>query len=159
MKFNCPLIVVTDIEVSRRFYEDILGQKVKYDFGENVVYEGDFSIQLKAHFSNMLKIDEEEIKYNSNSFELYFEEEDIEAFVEKLNKNKNVKYIHDLIEHPWGQKVIRFYDPDMHVIEVGESIKSVVKRFLKEGMSVYETAKRTQHPIEFVERVLKDKLS
>jgi catechol 2,3-dioxygenase-like lactoylglutathione lyase family enzyme len=51
MKYICPLIVVKDIAESRHFYENILGQKVKYDFGENVTFEGDFSI----HWENIIK--------------------------------------------------------------------------------------------------------
>lgn len=154
MKFKCPLIVVNNIGVARNFYENVLNQKVKYDFGENVVYEDDFSIQLKAHFADMITISQNDIVIKSNNFELYFEEENIDRFVEMLENINEIQYIHKLIEHPWGQRVIRFYDPDMHIIEVGESMESVVKRFLDEGLSVEETAKRTQHPIEFVRQCL-----
>jgi hypothetical protein len=42
----------------------------------------------------------------------------------------------------------------MHIIEIGESMVSVVKRFLNQGLSVEETAQRTQHPIEFVKQCL-----
>ena len=155
MKFKCPLIVVEDINVSRNFYEDILNQKVKYDFGENVMYEGDFSIQLKSHFAKMITINQNDILSKSNNFELYFEVENIDKFLKTLDKaNYKIKYVHGLIEHSWGQRVVRFYDPDMHIIEVGESIKSVIKRFLNQGLSVEEIAKRTQHPIEFVKQCL-----
>ena len=51
MKYICPLIVVKDIEASRNFYENVLGQKLKYDFGENITYEGDFSIHLEEHYN------------------------------------------------------------------------------------------------------------
>jgi catechol 2,3-dioxygenase-like lactoylglutathione lyase family enzyme len=51
---------------------------------------------------------------------LYFEESDIEGFVEKLEKlYPNTVYVNRLMEHSWGQKVIRFYDPDGNLIEVG----------------------------------------
>ncbi|MHB8131782.1 MAG: VOC family protein [Mobilitalea sp.] len=56
MKFICALIVVDDIEISRRFYEKVLNQKVKYDFGENVTFEGGFSIHLKSHFLELLNL-------------------------------------------------------------------------------------------------------
>ncbi|MBP7508670.1 MAG: hypothetical protein KA807_12690 [Prolixibacteraceae bacterium] len=32
----CPLIVVSNIEKSRTFYEKFLNQTVKYDSGENI---------------------------------------------------------------------------------------------------------------------------
>ncbi|GAA0176632.1 glyoxalase [Clostridium sediminicola] len=154
MKFKCPLVVVSNIDIARNFYEKVLNQKVKYDFGENVTYEGDFAIQLKPHFANMITINEDRILGESNNFELYFEENNIDGFIDKLKSNKEIQYIHDLIEHPWGQRVIRFYDPDKNIIEVGECMESVVKRFLNRGLSIEETAKRTQHPIEFVEKCL-----
>ncbi len=43
-----------------------------------------------------------------------------EAFIQKLEKlYPSVKYVNRLMTHSWGQKVIRFYDPDGNLIEVG----------------------------------------
>lgn len=39
-------------------------------------------------------------------------------------------------------------------IEVGESMETVVKRFIGQRLSIEETAERTQHPIEFVRQCL-----
>lgn len=55
------------------------------------------------------------------------------------------------MEHSWGQRVVRIYDPDGHMIEVGESMEYVAKRFLKDGMSVEETAAKTQMALGDVE--------
>jgi catechol 2,3-dioxygenase-like lactoylglutathione lyase family enzyme len=33
-----------------------------------------------------------------------------------------VKYVNKLMTHSWGQKVIRFYDPDGNLIEVGTPV-------------------------------------
>ena len=56
----------------------------------------------------------------NNSCELYFEERDIEAFVKKLEKlYPETEYVNTLMTHSWGQRVIRFYDPDGNLIEVG----------------------------------------
>ena len=41
-------------------------------------------------------------------------------FVEKLENYKEpIQYVNPLMEHTWGQKVIRLYDPDGNLIEVG----------------------------------------
>jgi catechol 2,3-dioxygenase-like lactoylglutathione lyase family enzyme len=152
MKFICPLLVVNNIEVSKKFYENILDQKVQYNFGENVSFEGGFAIHLKSHFSNLININEGSIIQKSNSSELYFEEEDLDAFLQKLGILDSIQYVHKLKEQPWGQRVIRFYDPDMHIIEVGEPMESVVKRLLNEGKSIEETSKRTLMPEEFVKQ-------
>ena len=56
----------------------------------------------------------------NNAGELYFEERDIEAFAERLEKlYPDIKYVNRLMTHSWGQKVIRFYDLDGNLIEVG----------------------------------------
>lgn len=47
-----------------------------------------------------------------------------------------------MVEHPWGQRVIRFYDLDGHLIEVGESMKLVIRRFQAAGMTPEEIARK-----------------
>ena len=154
MKFICPLIVVDDIEISRRFYENVLNQNVKYDFGENVTFEGDFSIHLKSHFLELLNLSSNDITQKSNNSELYFEEDNLDGLLEKLKEYGSLEYIHGIKEQPWGQRVIRFYDPDMHIVEVGESMESVARRFLSKGFSIEETAIRISMPEEFVKQCL-----
>lgn len=153
MKYKCPLIVVSDIEKSREFYEEILGQAVIVDYGENITFKGDFSLQSKSTWASFINKTENDIGSKSNSFELYFEEEKFDDFI-KLLKSHKIEYVHDVKDFPWGQRVIRFYDLDMHIIEVGESMESVVRRFIAQGLSIEQTAQRTQHPIEFVKSCL-----
>ncbi|MEI6132277.1 MAG: VOC family protein [Bacillota bacterium] len=149
MKYKLPLIVVADISVSRKFYEVVLNQKVIMDFGANITFAGDFALQSKETWVKFIHKSESKILPKSNNFELYFEEERFDEFVKRL-KSIEIEYVHEVVEYPWGQRVVRFYDPDMHIIEVGESMETVVKRFLNQGLSAEETAERTQHPIEFI---------
>ncbi len=58
---------------------------------------------------------------------------------------------HEMREYPWGQRVVRFYDPDGHVLEVGDSMKVVVKRMLQSGMSVDAVQKKALFPLSFIE--------
>lgn len=147
MKYICPLVTVDDINRSRQFYENILKQEVKYDFGENITFKGDFAIHLKSHYSKL--IDGKVITSGSNNFELYFEYDDVDTFVNEL-KRINVEFVHKVREQPWRQKVVRFYDPDYNIIEVGESIEYLCYRLSKEGKSIEEIASITYMPIEFV---------
>lgn len=149
MKFSAALIVVNDIAKSRGFYEKVLGQKIKFDFGENITFEGDFSLQSKKSWQKFIDKQEKAIIQKNNSFELYFEEDNFDEFMSIIDAY-DIEYLHSVREYPWGQKVIRFYDPDYHIIEVGENMRSVVKRFLAQGMTAKEAAERSQHPIEFV---------
>lgn len=147
MKFVCPLITVSDIKTARNFYEEVLEQKVKFDFGENVTYEGDFAIHLQSHFKTL--IDNKEIRTGSNSFELYFEFDNIKL-IEKRLKDYKVKFIHTIREQPWRQRVIRFYDPDDNIIEVGESMEFLAYRLSKEGKSITEISETISLPDTFI---------
>jgi hypothetical protein len=100
-----------------------------------------------SHFSKL--IDDKTILKESNSFELYFEYDDIENFSKKL-KSRNVEFVHDVREQPWRQKVVRFYDPDKNIIEVGESLEFLSFRLSMEGKTIEEISKITSLPASFI---------
>lgn len=153
MKFGCPLIAVKDITVSRNFYERILLQEVALDLGANVSYgNGASGFAIQADYIELVDTDGFNVNDKANDHELYFEEENFDAFLNHLAQYDGIVYLHKAKEYPWGQRVIRFYDPDFHIIEVGESMESVFKRFYNHGMSIEEVAKRTSHPVEFVRK-------
>jgi catechol 2,3-dioxygenase-like lactoylglutathione lyase family enzyme len=155
MKFVSPLILVEDIQRSREFYEKTLKQKVKYDFGENVSFEGDFAIHLKSHFEKVAKIkNPRSVFFGSNSFELYFETEKIEEIHSEL-QHKKVEFLHEIEEQPWGQRVFRFYDPDQHIVEIGEILEALVIRLYKQGYSLDAIVKKTGMPDDFVEDTIR----
>lgn len=147
MKLKNPLLVVTDIDKSVEFYKNVLGLHKIMDFGANVTLTGGLCLQSKESFKEF--IDNQNITFGSNSFEVYFEEDDFDSFAQKLEM-LDIKYVHGIKEHSWGQRVVRFYDPDMHIIEVGENMKTVCKRFLDSGMTPEQVAKRMDVPLKFV---------
>jgi catechol 2,3-dioxygenase-like lactoylglutathione lyase family enzyme len=159
MNYVGPCIAVNDIKESRDFYENLLGQKVKYNFGENISYEGTFAIQLKPHFARMIHLNEDDLTAGSNNFEIAMETEDLDGFIKNLKGSRfKVEFLHDTVEHAWGQRVVRFYDPSRNIIEVGETMKVVCLRYLNQGLSLEETAAKTQHPLEFVKQCRKEKV-
>jgi len=147
MKFICPLITVSDIKRSRDFYEGLLNLKVKYDFGENVTFVGDFAIHLQSHYSSL--IDNRPIRTGGNNFELYFEFDMVDQIADLLSHN-GVEFVHEVREQPWRQKVVRFYDPDMNIIEVGESMEYLSYRLSLEGLSIEQISGLTGLPADFV---------
>lgn len=117
MKLKNTLIVVKDIEKSKQFYHDLFGLEMLVDNDGNMILSDGLVLQDEKIWENFLGKD---IIQHSNSCELYFEEQDIEVFVEKLEKlYPSVEYVNRLMTHSWGQKVVRFYDPDGNLIEVG----------------------------------------
>lgn len=85
--------------------------------------------------------------------ELYFEVDDFDQFLTRLGEYQEIEYVHLPKKHDWQQRVVRIYDPDFHIIEIGESKTVIANRYLTAGYSVEETAAIIQHPVEFVERV------
>ena len=117
MKLKNVLIVVKDIEKSRKFYHDLFGIDLVLDNDGNMILTEGLVLQDEKIWKSFLDRD---IVPKSNSCELYFEEQDIESFVEKLEKRyPDVEYVNRLMTHSWGQRVIRFYDLDGNLIEVG----------------------------------------
>jgi catechol 2,3-dioxygenase-like lactoylglutathione lyase family enzyme len=153
VKFCGPLISAADFSISRKFYEDVFGLKVICDFGVNITFEGGFSLQTKQTWAEFIEKPEDEILTKSNNFELYFEDEDFDGFVKRLKAMPDIEFVHDVKEFPWGQHVIRFYDPDKHILEVGESMDSVVKKCLAQGMTLEETSQKTMYPVEYIKNL------
>ena len=117
MKLKNVLIVVKDIEKSRKFYHDLFGMDLVLDNDGNMILTEGLVLQDEKIWKSFLDRD---IVPKSNSCELYFEEQDIESFVEKLEKlYPDIEYVNSLMTHSWGQRVIRFYDLDGNLIEVG----------------------------------------
>ena len=117
MKLKNILIVVKDIEKSRQFYHDLFGIDLVLDNDGTMILTEGLVLQDEIIWKSFLDRD---IVSKSNSCELYFEEQDIEAFVEKLERlYPSIEYVNRLMTHSWGQRVIRFYDLDGNLIEVG----------------------------------------
>lgn len=117
MRLKNILIVVKDIEKSKQFYHDLFGLEFVLDNDGNMILTEGLVLQDEKIWKDFLG---KEIIPQNNSCELYFEERNIEAFVEKLEKlYPSVNYANRLMTHSWGQKVVRFYDPDGNLIEVG----------------------------------------
>ena len=142
------------MDKAKQFYHDVLGLEVISDIGANVTLTGGIALQTMETWKEFIHKQEEEIILKNNSCELYFEEDDLDAFAAKLNSMGDIEYVHPLLEHPWGQRVVRFYDPDKHIIEVGENMNMVVRRFIDSGLSVEETAACMGVPAGYVKSCL-----
>lgn len=117
MRLRNILIVVKDIERSKKFYHDLFGLDIVLDNDGNIILTEGLVLQEEKIWKDFLG---KTIIPESNSCELYFEEQYIERFVEKLERlYPNIQYVNRLMTHSWGQKVVRFYDLDGNLIEVG----------------------------------------
>lgn len=158
LKSCTPVLFVKDALKSRDFYAGILGMTIIADFGGlNIIFEEGLSV-WQIMDGNMIteKLGRSGME-NAESvsrFEIVFETDDIDVVNEKLKRN-NVKFLHEINAEVWGQRTIRFYDPDGHLIEVGEAIPVFLKKiYEEEGKDVQATSKRTYMPEEAIRQIL-----
>ena len=120
MEYKSTLIVVKDIYKSYKYYHDLFGFELISDNDGNMVLTNGLVLQSESYWKEFIQKD---VIYQNNSGELYFEESNIEEFVKKLETlYPKTIYVNKLMVHSWGQKVVRFYDLDGNLIEVGTPI-------------------------------------
>ena len=152
MKFQGVCIAVKDVKLSTKFYQDLFGLEIYQDYGINVSFGG---LSLQQDFDWLLGVPKDKIKSEPHNMELYFEEDDFDEFIIKLNARDDIRYLDSEVKVAnWGQRSIKLYDPDGHIIEVGENMKMVVNRFLNSGMTMEETSKRMDVSIRDLEALL-----
>ena len=135
LKAGGTLFAVRDLKESLTFYRDVLGMEIVHDFGANVVLSGGLSLQTLESWAGFLGKQVESVRFGGNDGELYYEADDFDAFLKVLEQRPEVELVHPAREHGWGQRVVRLYDPDRHIIEVGESMAKVARRFFDSGLS------------------------
>jgi catechol 2,3-dioxygenase-like lactoylglutathione lyase family enzyme len=140
LSFYAPVIFVKDIHSASNFYIQFLDQEIEFDFGNNILFKSRLSLwQISPqHEIGQITATADQ----GNAFELCFETADIAGSAEKI-KSAGVRLLHDVKTEPWGQQTIRFFDPDNHLIEIGETMQTFICRIYKETGSVEKTAKQT----------------
>ena len=152
MKYKCMLISVADINAARKFYEDLFRLEIFQDYGRNIAFT--CGLALQQDFDWLVNLPKEKVLNKSNNAEIDFEEQDFDGFLNKLKEYPDIEYLGEVLEHSWGQRVIRFYDLDGHIIEVGEDMKMVIKRFLASGMNMEEIAVKMDASVEDLTKLL-----
>lgn len=117
MRLKNILIAVKDVEKSKKFYHDLFGLNTILNSDGKVILTEGLVLQDEKIWRECLN---KEVISKNHACELYFEETDIEGFVEKLEAlYPDVTYVNKLMTHSWGQQIVRFYDLDGNLIEVG----------------------------------------
>ena len=117
MRLKNIVVVVSDIDNSKKFYHDLFGLDVVLNKEGNVILTEGLVLQDKKIWEECIQ---KEIIQKNHTCELYFEERDMEAFAGKLERlYPGIEYLNPLMIYEGGRKVMRFYDPDGNLIEVG----------------------------------------
>ncbi len=156
---NCtPVLFVKDAAKARDFYAGLLGLTVIADFGGlNFVFKEGFALwQIMDGNIIPATLGRENIENpaNASRFELCFETDELDGIYKTLKEN-SVKFLHEVNTELWGQRTIRFYDPDGHLIEVGEAMPVFLKRILdEEEQDIEAAARRTYMQPEMIRQIL-----
>lgn len=152
---NCTSVLfVKRATKSRDFFVNVLGMNVAMSNGDlNFFFKEGFAIWQVAtdnEIPKRLGYDVITDRNAANRFELCFETEDIDD-VYKLLKKNGISFLHEINTEIWGQRTIRFFDPDNHLIEVGESMQVFLKRvYDEEKQDIEATSRRTFTPVEAI---------
>ena len=120
MTYKGTLLVVRDCAKALKFYRDLFGFTLLRDNDGNMELSGGVYLQEAGYWEAFTG---SPVLPRSNSAELYFEEPELDAFAEKLEAlYPDTVYVNRLMTHSWGQRVMRFYDPDGNLIEVGTPV-------------------------------------
>ena len=152
MKFKNTMLVVKDLKQSEAFYKEVLGLRTLVDLEIHAVLSGGLALQTEESWKQFTGA---EVVYEANAMELYFEEDQFDAFAAKLEALTSVRIIPRVEPQSWGQRIVRFCDPDGHIIEVGEAMQAVCRRFANQGMTIEAIAERMNVPVKAVKAYLR----
>lgn len=153
MEFKSTMLVVKDMKKTKAFYTGLMGMEILGEIGEaNVVFTGGIAAQLEASWIEFTATAPDRFCYGGHDMELYFEETDFDGFVQKV-KAFGAEIVSETVM-PYGQKVLRIYDPDKHIVEVGEDMGVMVRRLHSEGLSKEQICQRTFMPPEAIDHFM-----
>ncbi len=157
--YSMPVLFVTNIELSTRFYQELFDLEIEHDVGVYVMFKGAFSLWERQSALEIINGPHAAREYPpahnvQQTMELNFETEDLQAFYDDLRSREGLELVHELREEPWAQRTVRFLDPDGFMVEVAEPIPAVVRRLAGQGLTPQDITERTMLPLEAVQAML-----
>ncbi|WP_210367141.1 VOC family protein [Bacillus sp. REN3] len=120
MKMGYVILYVSDLEKTKHFYGELLGLKLRNEFGTYIEYDTGhtiLSMNTRASGREITKLPIPDGPRTEQTFELGFVTEDVKGKVEEL-REAGVPILLEPNEKPWGQVVAYAADPDGHYIEI-----------------------------------------
>ena len=117
IKLKNVLIVVKEIEKSKQFYKELFGLDVVLEQEGNVILTEGLVLQDADIWSQAV---DGNVQFQNHAMESYFEERNFDEFLEVLkNYHHKIPYAAPVTELPGGKRIVRIYDPDGTLIEIG----------------------------------------
>lgn len=153
VKFHSSVIFTDDLEKSKHFYTNLLGQEIEVDYGNCIVLKCGLSLWKMSEGHKIRKSIPHGLLEKGNKFEICFETDNFEE-IEKIISDKNIPLVHSRNLETWGQYTIRIFDPDNNIVEIGETLDTFIKRLNASGLSIEEVNKITSVPVERIEKII-----
>lgn len=152
--YHSVVLLCSDVRASSLFYQNLFNLEVELDIGALVTFKGGISLWERKLASELMYkgVDPSPPQQNPMQ-EIYFETDDIDGFFITLEK-KSIRLLHPVQLTPWQQRAVRFFDPDGHLIEMGESMHEVIKRLTREGKTQEEISGLTMMPAQIISAIL-----
>ena len=152
--YTSTVLFVEDVERSKKFYTEVMGEEIELDLGKNVGFKSGLGI-WEGEFGRIVIFgDSSGGDYSSKrKLEIYYETDDMAETFEVL-KSAGVEFVHEVVEQPWRQLTVRFLDPDGHMLEVGERMDVCIRRLAQSGETAEKIAETTTMPAEIVNAIL-----
>ena len=116
-----PIITTADLRAALRFYRDLLGAEVKYEFPAPDGEPGYVALDLgDAHLG--IGRDPGMTAEPSPRFSLWVYADDCDAAVERLRAG-GATIVEEPADQPWGERLARVLDPDGNVVLIGQATR------------------------------------
>ena len=113
-----PIIVTADLPRALRFYRDLLGAEVSYEFPAPDGEPGYAALELgESHLG--IGRDPSLTGAPSTRFSLWVYADDCDAAVARL-RTAGVTVVEEPADQPWGERVARVLDPDGNEVLIGQ---------------------------------------
>lgn len=135
-----PMLAVRNLKASKTFYEDVVECNITADAGGIVEFEGGLRLIPEWPWSARTGL---KPSYGESGVEVCFETADMDAFLAKCDA-KGIGLVGEARENPRGQRVARIRDPDGHLVEMTESIRTVCRRMVLSGADPAAVAEKAE---------------
>ncbi len=154
LRYSSTVLFVADIQRSTAFYTKHFSQVIANDFGPCVGFTSGLALWQTDHAAKVTNTSVgSDLVSQRGGAELEFQTVDISAAVAGL-KAAGVRLLHDVITQPWQQQAFRCFDPDGHLIEVGEDLAATAQRLQSSGHDVEWIAQAFSMPPKLVQALL-----
>ncbi|WP_245618630.1 VOC family protein [Methanogenium cariaci] len=100
--FHSTVLFVNDVEISKKFYTEVMGEEIELDLGKNVGFKSALAIWDGRYGRDVIfgAADTNGEDFSSKRMlEIYYETEDMEQTFDKLNA-AGVEFVHGVTAQP-----------------------------------------------------------